>query len=197
MGIKKIILIITGSFFFFMGCSYEVVLVPKKTNGDPSKTVNLNLKNYQPNSEISPIVLTHADFAKKKAYVLNTKATVEQFRLFASDTRKFGNNLKTEELGREANKFIKMYVDPIIHDSEVIENPETKAEIAELYLTSASLYFDLGRPYQAKYYLDWLNGRFEGEYLSAVTTERGDEGFITLAEGIENLRKKISIDTNS
>ena len=197
MGIKKIILIITGSFFFFTACSYDLVLVPKKTNDDTQKTVDLNLRNYHPNSEISPIVLTHADFAKKKAYVLNTKLTVEQFRLFASDTRKFEDNLKTEELGREANKYIKTYVDPIIHDNEVIENPETKAEIAQLYLLSASLYFDLERPYQAKYYLDWANGRFGAEYLSAVTTERRNEGFITLAEGIENLLKKISIDTNS
>lgn len=197
MGIKKIILIITGSFVFFAGCGYDLVLVPKQPNDETTKTSNLKLKNYYPATVINPIVLTHADFAKKKVYVFNTKITVEQFRLFAGDTRKFEDNLKTEELGREANKFIKMYVDPIIHDNEVIENPETKAEIAKLYLLSASLYFDLGRPYQARYYLDWLDGRFGGEYLSAITTEQGDDGFITLAEGIENLRKKISTDTNS
>jgi hypothetical protein len=197
MGIKKIILIITASFLFFAGCGYDLVLVPKQQNDDTPKTSDLKLKNYYPNSAINPIVLTHADFYKKKAYILNTKIAVEQFRLFAHDTRKFEDNLKTEELGREANKYIKMYVDPIIHDNEVIENPETKAEIAKLYLLSAWLYYDLARPYQAKYYLDWLNGRFGGEYLSAVTTEQGDDGFITLAEGIEKLRKKISTDTSS
>lgn len=197
MGIKKIILIITGSFVFFAGCSYDIVLVKRKPNDETTKTSDLKLRNYYPATVINPIVLTHADLEKKKAYILNTKITVEQFRLFADDARKFEDNLKTEELGREANKYIKMYVDPIIHDNEVIENPETKAEIAKLYLLSASLYFDLARPYQAKYYLDWLNGRFEGEYLSAITTERGDDGLVTLAEGIENLRKKISVDTNS
>ena len=102
-----------------------------------------------------------------------------------------------EEIGQEANKYIKMYVEPIIFDHNAIENLETKAEIAKLHLLSAFLYFDLAGYYQSSYYLNRLNGRFGTEYLSTITTEHRDYDFNTLAEGIEDLEREIAIKINS
>ena len=41
MGIKKIILVITGSFIFFAGCGYDIVLVKRKPNDEATKTSEL------------------------------------------------------------------------------------------------------------------------------------------------------------
>ena len=137
-------------------------------------------------------MLTHADTDKKKIYINRAKETLMQFRVLARDTRNLKDDFSTEELGREADSYVKNYIEPIINDPDAVRNMEIKAEIAKLQLLSAALYFDLAGYYQAKYYLKRLTEQYESDFLSSVTIDQMDIDFNTLAEGIEGLQRMIS-----
>ncbi|RLC02693.1 MAG: hypothetical protein DRI57_29840, partial [Deltaproteobacteria bacterium] len=115
------------------------------------------------------------------------------FCLIARDTGRRENELFVKEIGREANSFVKIYVEPIVNDSEAVRNLKTKAEIAKLQFLSASLYFELAGYFQAKFYLERLSGQYESDFLSSVTMNQMHMSYSTVAEGITDLQKRIAL----
>ncbi len=202
MTMKKIVLLMMTSFFFLSGCGYGLYVVqvdpgetettPITTKDESEEAGDITSQYYGSNKSQDPVILTHADIDKKKVYISRAKEMLMQFRILARDTRKLKDDTSVKELGREANSYVKNYIEPIISDPDATENLETKAEIARLYLLSAALYFDLAGYYQAKYYLNRLTEQYEGDFLSSVTIDQMGIGFNTLAEGIEDLKNRIS-----
>ena len=190
-----------ASFFFVSGCGYglyfvkvdpgEEVATPITTKSESDESGDRTAQYYSGRTQ-SPVMLTHADIDKKKAYINRAKEILMQFRVLARDTCNLKDDKDTQELGREADSYVKNYIEPIINDPDAVGNAEIKAEIAKLQLLSAVLYFDLAGYYQAEYYLRRLTEQYEADFLSSVTIDQMDIGFNTLAEGIDGLKKMIS-----
>ena len=202
MTTRRLIITIVTSFIILSGCGYALVhvdpdenLATQVTEKDESDGVNDETSRYYYTTQsLSHIALTHADIAKKKNYISSVKDTLMNFCLIARDTTRRENELFIKEIGREANSFVKIYVEPIINDSEAVRNLETKSEIAKLQLLSASLYFELGGYFQAKFYLERLSGQYESDFLSSVTMDHQMHlGFSTVADGITDLQKRIAL----
>jgi hypothetical protein len=208
METRRVILVIMVSFFFSSGCGHDVLLSPddwrkKSSDADISydsstKTTNEELQNYDTRSFPNPIVLTRADIKKTKVYIHNAKETLKIFDLIVNDTNNRRKDLSIDELGREAHKYIEIYVKPLIYDYEGNNNSETKIEIAKLHLLSAFLYLDLGEVNQAMHYLGLIRTRYASDsYLLGMTIDQKDIGFNTLGEGIKDLMEKISVQAKN
>lgn len=206
MEIRKTILVITVSCMILSGCTYDLFVVrsgskkkpetPKMTNHTSSKINRAKVQDYDMISFQNPIILTHTDIEKKKIYILTAKETLKLFRLIADDTLRRGKTLSLDELGREAHKYMEMYVKPLINDSEAYENSETKIEIAKLHVLGAFLYFDIGGYNKVRQYLDLIHTRYgKDSYLLGITINQKDIGFTTLADGIKELQTKLSVQT--
>ena len=206
MEIRKTILVITVSCMILSGCTYDLFVVrsgskkkpetPKMTNHTFPKINRAKAQDYDMISLPDPIILTHTDIEKKKIYILTAKETLKLFRLIADDTLKRGKTLSLDELGREAHKYMEMYVKPLINDSEAYENSETKIEIAKLHVLGAFLYFDIGGYNKARQYLDLIHTRYgKDSYLLGISIDQKDIGFTSLADGIKELQTKLSVQT--
>jgi hypothetical protein len=201
MTTRRLIITIVASFIILSGCGYSLVHVDpdekvavQVTEKDASDGIDDETSRYYYTTQSpSPIALTHADIAKKKIYISRVKETLINFCLIARDTGRRENELFVKEIGREANSFVKIYVEPIVNDSEAVRNLETKAEIAKLQFLSASLYFELAGYFQAKFYLERLSGQYENDFLSSVTMNQNHMGYSTVAEGITDLQKRIAL----
>jgi len=202
MAIKRLSVMILTSFFIFSGCGYGlyVVQVDKDKKADTQVTAketktdeNVASRYYYTTHSPSPIILTHADIDKKKVYISRTKETLINFRTLARDTAKRKDDVFVKEIGREANSYVKIYVEPILNDPDAVGNLETKAEIAKLHLLSASLYFELSGYFQSKFYLERLSEQYENDFLSGITINQMHIGYSTIAEGIKDLQKRIAL----
>ncbi len=150
-------------------------------------------RDYAAISWLSPVVLTYADIDKKKDYILSTKKSLKRFLIVTKDFRASRDNVNIEEIGREANSFIGIYVDPIISDHGALNNVETKLETAKLHLLCALLYYDLAGYNQSKKYLDLFHQRFgKDPAMLDLSIDPMDIGFNTLSAGIQDLEKKLS-----
>jgi len=200
---RKTVMLVLGALLYFSGCGYGLYFVhvdPEEgsetriTKSDiPKESGELNAQHYYNTHSQNPVILTHADIEKKKVYIQKADEALKHFYLVACDTRKRGNISSLNELGREANRYVKIYVEPILNDAGAIENMETRAEVAKLYLVTASLYYELAGYYQAKYYLTELTERFGKAFLLGITTDNKESGYSTVAEGIEYLERRISL----
>ena len=201
MTTRRRLIMFLASFIILSGCGYSLVHVDSDEKADVQVTEKIesdgledeNSRYYYTTQAPSQIALTHADIAKKKQYIGSVKDTLMNFRLIASDTTRRENELFIKETGREANSFVKTYVEPIINDPEAVRNLETKAEIAKLQLLSASLYYELSGYFQAKFYLERLSERYQSDFLSSVTVDEMQMGYSTLSEAIAGLQKKITL----
>ena len=204
MKTKKTILMVTASCMIFFGCAYDFIFVssdskkkpetPKITDYTPPKKTRAKLVDYYRISLPNPIILTCMDIKKKRGYISNAKETLKLFRLVVCDTRTREKTLSVHELGREAHKYMEMYVKPIINDSEAIENSETKIETATLHLLCAFLYFDIAGYNNVTQYLDLINTRYgKDSYLLSMRIDQKDIGFATLAQGVKELQKRLPV----
>ncbi len=203
MAIKKISVMILASFFTLSGCGYGLYFVQmdkeeqveiQVTAQEESKTGEDEASRYYYTTHSpSPIILTHADIDKKKVYISRAKETLMHFRTMARDTAMRKEEVFIKEVGREANSYVKIYIEPILNDPDAIGNLETKAEIAKLHLLSASLYFELAGYFQSKFYLERLVEQYENDFLSGITIDQMHLGYGTVAEGIKDLQKRISL----
>ena len=196
---RKIIMMMVSA-FIFSGCGYVLVHVDQDKNASnpvavTEETLDKGVKSryYYTTQSPSPIALTHTDIANKKVYIERAKETLMQFRVIARDISKREDELFVKEIGREANNYVKNYVEPIINDPDAVGNLETRAEIAKLHLLSASLYFELAGYFQAKFYLERLTGQYENDFLSSITIDQLHMGYSTVSEGIQDLQKKIAL----
>ena len=196
---RKIILMLV-SISIFSGCGYVLVRVDEDRNASiPLVVTEENLDNrskpryYYTTQSPSPVVLTHADIKNKKVYIERAKETLMQFRVIARDLSNQEEEQYVKEIGREANSYVKSYVEPIINDPDAVGHLETRAEIAKLHLLSASLYYELAGYFQAKFYLERLSGQYENDFLSSITIDQLHMGYSTVFEGIQDLQKKIAL----
>ncbi len=205
MKTKKTILMVTASFMIFLGCTYDFIYVrggsknkaetPKITNYIPPPRIHrITPVDYHTMALPNPIILTRMNIKKKKEYISNAKETLKLFRLVVCDTRTREKTLSVHELGREAHKYMEMYVKPIMNDSEAIENSETKIETATLHLFCAFLYFDIAGYNNVTQYLDLINTRYgKDSYLLSMRIDQKDIGFATLAQGVKELQKRLPV----
>ena len=211
---------ITISFFIFSACGYDIALEPinskrkfsynilvdppdskkKLTDSEiseknPKKTASLKPENVHTKNLPNPIILTHADIKKKKAYIQNTKKIIKLFLLIADDTGKRKKILATaDDIGHEAMKYIEIYVKAIVNDSEAINHIETKLEITKLHLLTAILYFHIAQYDQAQNYLNLIHKRYGSDMaLLDTTIDKMDVGYNTLSEGVKDLQDRVSI----
>ncbi|MBU0986347.1 MAG: hypothetical protein KKH68_03755 [Proteobacteria bacterium] len=204
METKKTILMVTAACMIFLGCAYDLILIPggsKKKSETPKVTNQTSPKNtrgkrinYNTTGFQNPIILTRMDIKKKKAYIHNVKETLKLFRLIVGDTRTRGKTLSIDELSREAHKYMEVYVKPLINDSEANENSEIKIETAKLYLLCAFLYFDIAGYNKVTQYLKLIHTRYgKDSYLRRMRIDQKDIGFATLAEGVMELQKRMPV----
>lgn len=220
MKFKKKILMIMASLFFFSACGYDIALEPmdskkkfscnvlvvppdsKNNLTEPEiskenskKTSSLKPENINTKDLANPIILTHADIMKKKAYIQNTKKILKLFLIIADDTGKRKKFLNIGDvIEREAMKYIEIYVKAIVNDSEAINHIETKLEIAKLHLLTAILYFHIAQYDQAQNYLNLIHKRYGSDMaLLGTTIDQSDVGCSTISEGVKKLQDRIFI----
>ncbi len=150
-------------------------------------------RDYASISWLSPVVLTYADIDKKKDYILNTKKSLKRFLIITKDFRTIRDNVNIAEIGREANSFIEIYVNPIINDPGANSNVETKLETAKLHLLCALLYHDLAGYNQSEKYLNLFHQRYgKDSAMLNLSIDPMDIGFNTLSAGMLELENKLS-----
>ncbi len=204
METKKKILMATASCMIFLGCTYDFFVVPRDSEKDSeapkiaSYTLPKNDRvkpiDYNSSSLPNPVILTNMDIKKKKAYIHNAKETLKLFRLIVADTRARDKTSSIDELGREAHKYMEVYLKPVINDSEANENSETKIGIAKLHLLGAFLYFDIAGYNKARQYLNLIHRRYgEDSYLLKMRVDQKDIEFATLNEGVKELQKRMLV----
>ncbi len=204
---RKAIITVTILLLSFSGCGYSLYIGRDDSGNKKQRSIekvaisgesdDIEPRYYLADTFPNPVILTHAGMTRKKAYIENAYATLMDFHSVVVDIKKRGKPSMLKEIGHEVNTYIVNYVEPVLNDREAIENLESRAEIAKLYLTTAYLYYDLGGYYRAKYYLRQLNERVEDSFLWGITTNEMNSEFHTVAEGVAFLNKQISLKLTS
>jgi hypothetical protein len=138
-------------------------------------------------------VLGHLDISQKKTYIQSVKNSLRTYRLLAED---LGQRQKPESfsaLGAEADKFIHLYVLPIVDDPEASSHIETKLDIAKLQLISGYTYAELDMIPMAKQQHEQITNDF-GSDLSIMDATLGEPGLnhATIGDGVNGLKQKTS-----
>ncbi len=155
-------------------------------------------KDYGPAGLPDPLILPVVDIKEKHAYIENAKEILKLFRKVTNDNRKNAKSFKIEELRREASKYINLFVRPVIDDFAVSENFKTKLEIAKLHLLAALIYSDVGEYVMAESFIHQIDRRYgKDEFLLGLSIDPADIGYNTLSEGIKDLKRQISSQTNN
>ncbi len=218
----KSIFVMTASLLLFSGCGYDLVIEPTDTSTrfaynlyvvpdsqepptDPETTQDppqeptiIECEHGNAANWPDPFTLTHTDIRKKEAYIRNIKETLKLFRLIADDTIRRKKFFCAQELACQTDRYVEIYVRPIMNDSGANNNLETKLEIAKLHVICALLYRDMGRDDPAELHLDKLR-QLDGNDASLldVTIDPADVGFITLRAAIKDLEARSSVPTEN
>lgn len=199
MVLRKTAFIVFGFMLCLSGCGYGLYVVkvdPEKKSTTPvqmEENMDLATQYYATSTSAEAVNLAHSDIERKAIYVQEAVKTLKHFCLIANDIQDTRDFDRRKELGREANNYIRTYIEPVLNDAEARDSMETKAGITELHLLSACIYYQLSGYYQARYYLEQLTSRFEPEFVSGITTDPDCTGFNTIGEGADHLKKMIAM----
>jgi hypothetical protein len=139
-----------------------------------------------------PMALSDLNLVQKQQYISNAMSTLKNFRTSALDSGSRGQFFGREELGREVKRYVELRVDPIVHDREVGEHPETRLEVAKLQFFCSRLYFDLGEYLESWEGLREMERRYadQPDVLQAALDPR-ELGCDNLGDGIRDLKKRL------
>jgi hypothetical protein len=219
----KKILVMTASLLLLSSCSHDLVFEPmdaitrlaynvyvvpdskepltdSETSQEPPPEATIIIVCEHPDTANwpNPFIVTYTDIRKKEAYIRNVKEILKLFRLIAHDTIRRKEFLSAQELACQTDKYISVYVQPIMSDSEANNSLETKLEIATLHVLCALLHHDMARDDLAELHLDELR-ELEGNDASLldVRIDPADIGFITLRAAMRDLEARSPVSTEN
>jgi hypothetical protein len=139
-----------------------------------------------------PAVLSELTLLQKQQYISNATSTLKNFLASAQDSGSRRQFSDRKELALEVNRYVELRVDPIVHDVEAGEHPETRLEVAKLQFLCAKLYLALGENLESWEVLREMERRYadQPDVLQAALDPR-ELGFDNLGDGIRTLKKRV------
>lgn len=138
-----------------------------------------------------PAIPEYVDIKVKQQYLENVKESLKLYKQVILDLKYYHDIYSFEELAKEIDKYVNIYVKSAISDAELNRSIDTKVEVAKVYLLVISVYLDIGYNEQAWEYLDLFRDRFNREkYLLDLTFDPQDIGYPTLGMGMRILEEK-------
>ena len=140
----------------------------------------------------SPVMPRNIDIKTKQKYIKHIGHVLTIFNKVVSNTKNYHPNSNYQDLTYELDRYVNIYVSPILTDHSLDSDLETKLEIAKLYLVIISLYHDIGDNWQAGEYLKLFHSRYENDkHMFDMTLNPMDIGYPTVGEGVRELEKKV------
>lgn len=138
-----------------------------------------------------PTIPEYVDIKVKQQYLENVKESLKLYKQVILDLKYYHDIYSFEEIAKEIDKYVNIYVKNVVTDSELNSSIDTKVEVAKVYLLVISVYLDIGYNEQAWEYLDLFRGRFNSEkYLLNLTLDPQDIGYPTLGTAMRILEEK-------
>lgn len=138
-----------------------------------------------------PAAVSHMDIVTKRTQIDTVKSTLKIFRVSAQDLRSREKPREMAQLTDEADRYIKLQVQPFVKDFEADNNLATRLEVAKLQLLCGLVYLELDN---AEWNLHKLLRDMERRYgdqpdVLNAAIDRNDVGFATIGEGMQTLEE--------
>lgn len=139
-----------------------------------------------------PAEVSHMDITTKQAHIDNVKKTLKIFRASARDLRSRQKPEELIQLTGQAERYIKLQVQPLVEDFEADSNLTTRVEVAKLQLLSGLVMLEMDRPEWKLYkMLRAMERRYsdQPDVLNAAI-DRYEFGFGTIGDGMRSLEEQ-------
>ena len=179
MIVKRFASIILILFYFVSGCASEPVV------------------HEPPHALPWKIMPTKGDFQVKQKHIQDITRMLVSYHSVLLNTKTYHPESNQDDLSIEVNKYIYMYVNPILNDTYENDNVEINVLVAKLHFVVISLYFNIDNKKQVREYLQLFHQRY-GNYkdFSDLTLDSNDIGYSTLGEGIKELEQRVNFVYN-
>jgi hypothetical protein len=138
-----------------------------------------------------PTIPESVDIKVKQQYLQNVKESLKVYKQVVLDLKHYHDIDSFEELAKEIDKYIKIYVQDVLTDSDLNLGIDTQVEVAKVYILIISVYNDIGFHEQTWEYIDSFHDRFDSDkYLLDLTLDPQDIGYPTLGIGMKLLEEK-------
>ena len=139
------------------------------------------------------IMPTKTNFKIKQKHIQNVTRMLISYHSVLLNTKTYHPESNLDNLATEANKYIYMYVDPILNDSYENDTVEINVLVAKLHFVTISFYFSLDNKKQVKEYLQLFHQRYaKYKDVSDLNLDSIDIGHSTLGEGIKELEQRVN-----
>ena len=174
MIVKRFASIILILFYFIFGCASKTVV------------------HEPPHALPWKIMPTKADVKVKNKHIQDITRMLVSYHSVLSNTKTYHPESNLDDLSIEVNKYIYMFVNPILNDNYEDDNIETNVLVAKLHFVVISLYFNIANQKQAREYLQLFHQRY-GNYkdFSDLTINSMDIGYSTIGEGLKELEQRV------
>jgi hypothetical protein len=179
MIVKRFASIILILFYFIFGCASKTVV------------------HEPPHALPWKIMPTKGDFKVKHQHIQDITRMLISYHRVLLNTKTYHPESNLDNLATEVNKYIYMYVNPIINETYEKDTVEINVLVAKLHFVVISLYSNLDNKKQVKEYLQLFHKRY-GNYkdFSDLTLDSIDIGYSTLGAGIKELEQRVNFVYN-
>jgi len=175
MIVKRFASIILILFSFIFGCASKTVV------------------HESPHPLPWKIIPTKVDVKVKHKYIQDITRMLISYHGVLSNTKTYHPESNLDDLSIEVDKYIYMFVNPILNDTYEDDNMEMNVLVVKLHFVVISLYFNIDNKKQVREYLQLFHQRY-GNYkdFSDLTLDSTDIGYSTLGEGIKELEQRVN-----
>ena len=138
------------------------------------------------------IMPTKVDVKVKQKHIEDITRMLVSYHSVLSNTKMYHPESNLDDLSIEVNKYIYMFVNPILNDTYEDDSIEINVLVAKLHFVVISLYFNIDNKKQVREYLQLFHQRY-GNYkdFSDLTINSMDIGYSTLGEGIKEFEQRV------
>ena len=135
---------------------------------------------------------TKVDVKVKHKYIQDITRMLISYQSVLSNTKTYHPESNLDDLSIEVDKYIYMFVNPILNDAYEDDNMEINVLVIKLHFVVISLYFNIDNQKQAREYLQLFHQRY-GNYkdFSDLTINSMEIGYSTLGERIKELEERV------
>lgn len=174
MIVKRFGSVILILFYFLFGCASKTVV------------------HESPHALPWKIMPTKVDVKVQHKYIEDITRMLISYHRVLSNTKNYHPETNLDNLSIEINKYIYMFVDPLLNDVYEDDNIESNVLVAKLHFVVISLYFNVDNKKQAREYLQLFHQRYGNfKNFSDLTINSMDIGYSTLGEGIKELEERV------
>jgi hypothetical protein len=138
------------------------------------------------------ILPTKVDEKVQHKYIQDITRMLISYHRVLSNTKNYHPESNLDDLSIEINKYISMFVNPLLNDVYEDDNIEINLSLAKLHFVVISLYSNIDNQKQAREYLQLFHQRYNNyKKLSDLTINSMDIGYSTFGEGLKELEERV------